>query len=124
MLTKEDKIRTFEAYIASERFGRDTWTTIHIFGSNVVHGIKVLQLLFVLIGRLDRNSVDISNILKDDVIRIKQQIYLEIILKLVTLIESTLVLVAPPRERICQGNPKHDLLRHQLCQRYSQKICK
>jgi hypothetical protein len=93
LLSTDGKARTFKTYIDSEKFGKATWTTIHIFGNNVVQGIDIIKLLFVLIDRIDRNDIRITNASEDHLQRIKQQIYLEIILKLETLIEATLVLL-------------------------------
>jgi hypothetical protein len=47
-----------------------------------------------LLDKLDRNEIRISDYPEDYPVIIKQQIYLEVVLRLETLIESTLVLVA------------------------------
>jgi hypothetical protein len=74
MLSKEEKARTFKKYIDSERFGKATWTTIHIFGNNVVQGIDIIKLLFVLIDRIDRKDIKIVASSEGYLQRIKQQI--------------------------------------------------
>jgi hypothetical protein len=79
-------------FINSNKFGIDTWTTIYLFDLNARNIILSIELYGVLIEKLDKDHL-LGNYTTEDVIRIKQQIVLDVILKIQILIESSLVLI-------------------------------
>ena len=80
------------SFINGKKFGIDTWTTIYHFGLNVLNIISSIELYGILIEKLDKNNL-VSTHNAEDIIRIKQQIVLDVIMKTQILIESTLVLI-------------------------------
>jgi len=80
------------SFINSDKFGVDTWMTLSYFAQNSQDIISTIELYGTLIERLEE-----YNLLKSynarDVIRLKQQIVLDVILKTQILIESTMVLI-------------------------------
>lgn len=87
-------MNNYYSFIKSNKFGEDTWRTLHLFGYNITLSINTIELYLVLIKRLDEGDIDISSIPKDNQIRIRQHIYLDMIMKVEILIESTIVLIA------------------------------
>ncbi len=80
------------SFINSDKFGVDTWMTLTYFAQNSHDIMSTIELYGILIERLEK-----YNLLKSynarDVIRLKQQIVLDVILKTQILIESTMVLI-------------------------------
>ena len=80
------------SFIGSEKFGMDAWTTLYHFGLNTQNIILTIELYGVLIEKLDTDNL-LANHNIDDMVRIKQHIVLDVIMKTQILIESTLVLI-------------------------------
>jgi hypothetical protein len=93
MLTRDQKLERYESFIRSKKFGEDTLRTVHLFGFNVVHSMNTIELYFVLIKRLNEGDIKMSNATKGDQVRVMQHVYLDMIMKIEILIESTLVLI-------------------------------
>jgi hypothetical protein len=80
MLTRDEKYTQCESYIKSDRFGLDTWMIIERLRINFSNMIATMELY--------------QNMVKCDMhIQVKQHIMLDIIVKIMILIETTLVLV-------------------------------
>ena len=92
MLQRDQKLKQFESFINSKNFGADTWRTLHLLAHNISHSINTLELYFVAIKRLNEGDIKMSNATKFDQLRVVQHVYLDMIMKLEILIESTLVL--------------------------------
>ena len=80
------------SFVGSEKFGMDTWTTLYHFGLNTQNIILTIELYGVLIEKLDTDNL-LTNYNIDDMVRIKQHIILDVIMKTQILIESTFVLI-------------------------------
>jgi hypothetical protein len=80
------------SFINSSKFGADAWVTITNFAENAHNIILTIELYGILIEKLEKDNL-LKNHKIGDVIRIKQQIVLDAILKTQILIESTLVLI-------------------------------
>jgi hypothetical protein len=80
------------SFINSNKFGMDAWMTIAYFAQNVHNIISTIELYGILIEKLERDILP-RNYNAADVIRLKQQIVLDVILKTQILIESTFVLI-------------------------------
>ena len=80
MLTRDEKYTQCESYIKSDRFGLETWMIIESFWINFSNIIATMELY--------------ENMVKCEMhIQVKQHIMLDIIVKIMILIETTLVLV-------------------------------
>jgi hypothetical protein len=91
MLTIGEKRNGYQSFIRSDKFGTNTWTTIQLFQLNRHNILLTVHLYGVLIKRLDEGDIP-HNLPKAEVVRVKQHIFLDIIMKIEILIESTLVL--------------------------------
>ena len=80
------------SFINSNKFGVDAWITITFFAQNIHNIISTIELYGILIEKLEKDNL-LKNYNAGDVIRLKQQIVLDVILKTQILIESTLVLI-------------------------------
>lgn len=79
-------------FINSNEFGIDAWITITFFAQNAHNIISTIELYGNLIEKLEKDNL-LKNYDAGGVIRLKQQIVLDVILKTQILIESTLVLI-------------------------------
>ncbi|MDF2736926.1 MAG: hypothetical protein K0S93_782 [Nitrososphaeraceae archaeon] len=92
MLSKENKIKNYEDFIKSDKFGIDSWKTLLMFKTNSTHILTTLTLYEILIKRLNEGKIDFTADSMTKTI-INQFIYLDVISKLEILIESSLVLI-------------------------------
>ena len=91
MSTEERKRKALD-FISSSKFGIDTFRTIFLFRLNANTIISTVELYGHLIDKLETYGLLIDPD-KIEIIRIKQQITLDSIMKIEILIESLLVLV-------------------------------
>lgn len=90
MLTRKDKIDNFQSFIKSKNFGIDTYKTIYLFNQNALFSVQTVNLYGLLLKKLDK---DIPNSFSDNqLVRIKQMVILDVLMKMEILIESTLAL--------------------------------
>jgi hypothetical protein len=92
MLTLEEKNRQFMSFIKSEKFGLDTWTTLVLLNQNSHNILLTIQLYGIIVKRLDDGDIP-NNFRSIDSVRIKQHIYMDVIMKIQILIETLLVLI-------------------------------
>lgn len=91
MLTRKDKIDNFQSFIKSKNFGIDTYKTIYLFNQNALFSVQTVNLYGLLLKKLDK---DIPNSFSDNqLVRIKQMVILDVLMKMEILIESTLALI-------------------------------
>src|SRR6266540_1966434 len=101
MITREEKRSTCQSFIKSSNFGLDTWMIIHQFLTNaetMLYVIKVYQDSMKNLGEIET----IGDLGQQNILRIKQNIILDIAIKLVILIEVMLVFV----DALSTGNYK------------------
>lgn len=82
-----------EEYIDSPTFGRDTWVTITAFKENVNNVIVTMQLYRDLLSYLDQGFLPAQFPQQQQMLRIKQHIVLDLILKAQIIVESSLVFI-------------------------------
>jgi hypothetical protein len=92
MLTLEEKNQQFMSFIKSEKFGLDTWTSLVLFNQNSHNILLTIQLYGIIIKRLDEGDIP-NNFTSIESVRIKQHIYMDVIMKIQILIETLLVLI-------------------------------
>ena len=90
MLTRDQKIQNANSFIRKS-FGIDTYETINRFNINTHYSFLSIRLYGILIKRLDKGDIP-NNLSKQDLLCVKQNIILDVIMKTEILIESTLVL--------------------------------
>jgi hypothetical protein len=91
LLTLQERKDNWKNYIKSPRFGIDTWRTLFIFQSNF-ESIKNTITLYLLLekGIVDGKLPSLNSL---NILRVKQNIYVDITSKLSILIETTIVLI-------------------------------
>jgi hypothetical protein len=79
--------------MASDKFGLDTWVTMTAFIENIRNVISTMRLYYDLINKLDQEFL--SRVLPDQqmLLRIKQHIVLDLILKAEIIVESSLIFI-------------------------------
>jgi hypothetical protein len=96
-LTPEEKVANFDSFISGPNFGGPAWQTIYLFNYNLLHMINLVELHFVLLDRMDNpdpnKRIDLSNLDPMRIVTLKQITYLDILSKIQSLIESTLIFV-------------------------------
>jgi hypothetical protein len=92
MLSREEKIKNFDNFLRSKKFGIDTLMTIYLFRNNTQYILSTLKLYQSLITQSDDGYIS-NNISQMDKVVVKQFILLDVIMKLEILIESTLILI-------------------------------
>lgn len=92
MLTRKDKKDKFQSFIKSEHFGIDTFRTIYLFNQNALYCVQTIDLYGLLIKKLDNKDIP-NNFKESHLVRIKQIVILDVLMKMEILIESTLALI-------------------------------
>lgn len=90
-MTKEEKIRQCLSFIEGENFGKDTWRIISSYEYNSGIFLKNIKYYQELVENLKQ-----SNVLEhpeDLIVSIEQHIILDVIMRLVILIEVLIILV-------------------------------
>jgi hypothetical protein len=90
MMTPDQRRANCESYIDSDEFGRDTWVTLTVFNENVNNVIVMMRLYHDLLRYLDQGFLP-ANLPQQPMLRIKQHIVLDLILKAQIIVESSLV---------------------------------
>ena len=90
VMTPEERRANCESYIDSDEFGRDTWVTLTVFNENVNNVIVTMRLYYDLLRYLDQGFLP-ANLPQQPMLRIKQHIVLDLILKVQIIVESSLV---------------------------------
>lgn len=90
-MTPEERRANCEEFINSPAFGRDTWITITAFNENVNNTIVTMHLCNDLLRYLDQGFLPSQFQQQQQMLRIKQHIVLDLILKAQTIVESSLV---------------------------------
>jgi hypothetical protein len=92
MLTRKEKIDNLQSFIESEHFGIETYKTIYLFNQNAhILGLSI-DLYGHLVEKLDAKDFSIS-LTNDVLVRVKQVIILDVIMKVQILIEASLALI-------------------------------
>jgi hypothetical protein len=86
---KQHRNRNFQNFIKSNKFGQHTWTTLFTYRMNCKIVIKTIELY----SNLLQQKLSTTKHSSVDILRIKQQLYLDTISKISILIESFLVLI-------------------------------
>jgi hypothetical protein len=92
MLTEKERKAQCEAFIKSNKFGLDTWVTIRAFDENVKNMILTINLYDKLIKKID-DGLFSDEFPPAQILRIKQHIVLDMILKTEIIIESSLIFI-------------------------------
>ena len=89
MLNKQQKINRYQNFVKSNTFGQHTYTTLFTFRKNCDYVFETN----ILYSKLTQQNFSNSEYSTLDILRIKQQIHLDIISKISVLTESFFVLV-------------------------------
>jgi len=92
MITREEKRAKCESFIKSNNFGLDTWMIIHHFLTNANIVLYTIKLYHDSVKNVDKSEI-VGNLGQQNLLRIKQHVILDMVIKLVILIEIILVLV-------------------------------
>jgi hypothetical protein len=98
MLTRQYKIDHALDFINSSKFGNDTYKTITLFNLNLHYALLSIKLNGIVQKRLDDGDIQ-STLSGDDILKVKQTMTLDVIMKIEILIESTLILI----DALCRG---------------------
>jgi hypothetical protein len=90
MLSEAERKAKCKSFIESSKFGLDTWITIHALDENVKNMIMTITVYRKLIKKLDEGLFSIE-FPPAQMLRIKQHIVLDMILKTEIIIESSLI---------------------------------
>jgi len=102
VMTPEERRANCKSYINGEKFGYDTWLTLTVFKQNVKNVEDTIYIYYSLLKRLDADEQFLNKQLLDkeinklpdqEMLRIKQLIVLDMILKAVIIVESSLVFI-------------------------------
>jgi len=93
MLTEEERKAQCSAFIESNKFGLDTWFTIRVFDENVKNMVLTIALYDKLVKKLDEGLFLNAIPPAEQMLRIKQHIMLDMILKTEIIIESSLIFI-------------------------------
>jgi hypothetical protein len=92
MLTEAERKAKCKSYIESNKFGLDTWITIHALDENVRNMIMTITLYSELMKKLD-DGLFSNKFSPMQMLRIKQHIVLDMILKTEINMESSLIFI-------------------------------
>jgi hypothetical protein len=90
MSSEAERKAKCKSFIESSKFGLDTWITIHALDENVKNMIMTITVYRKLIKKLDEGLFSIE-FPPAQMLRIKQHIVLDMILKTEIIIESSLI---------------------------------
>lgn len=90
MLSEAERKAKCKSFIESSKFGLDTWITIHALDENVKNMIMTITVYRKLIKKLDEGLFS-NEFPPAQMLRIKQHIVLDMILKTEIIIESSLI---------------------------------
>lgn len=93
MLTKEEKLKLREDYLNSDKFGIVTYYFLFSFRNNTIGFLHAIKFLDVLISKIDDKNFFDHNLSNKDIVRTQQFIMLDIITRVISIIEGLLVLV-------------------------------
>lgn len=99
-LSPQEKKDKSYSFVNSEKFGMATYATLHLFKTNINYALETTKFYWKVIDDIDQYVK--ADTPKQMRIRSQQHIALDIIIRVQTLIESTLVLV----EALSQGYDK------------------
>jgi len=99
-LSPQEKKDKSYSFVNSEKFGMATYATLHLFKTNINYALETTKFYWKVIDDIDQYVK--AEATKQTRLRYQQHIALDIIIKVQTLIESTLVLV----EALSQGYDK------------------
>ncbi len=99
-LSPQEKRSKCDSFVNSEKFGMPTYATLHLFKTNINYVLETTKFYWKVIDDIDQYVK--AEATKQTKLRYQQHIALDIIIKVQTLIESTLVLV----EALSQGYDK------------------
>jgi len=94
MLTRQYKIDHALDFINSPNFGNDTFKTINLFNLNLHYALLSIDLNGIVRKKLDDGDIQ-STLSGDDLLKVKQTMTLDVIMKIEILIERTLILIDP-----------------------------
>jgi len=92
MLTEKEKLAQRDSFIVSS-FGIDTFHTLFMFKQNSLGTLSTIGFIGQLIEKIADKNIFPTNLSEEQIIQIKQYLILDIISKLLTIIEGLLVLV-------------------------------
>ena len=92
MLTETERKAKCKSFIEGDKFGLDTWVTIHALDENVKNMIMTITLYSKLIKKLDE-GLFFNEFPPAQMLRIKQHVVLDMILKTEIIIESSLIFI-------------------------------
>ena len=88
----DKKQQDFLTFLSND-FGMDAWMTIHNFYTNSINIINTIEIYGITLDKLNTETNSfLINPTENDIVKIKQQVILDIIMKTLILIESLLVL--------------------------------
>lgn len=92
MLTEKEKLGKRNDFVSSEDFGIDTLSTLFIFRQNAIDMLNTIGFMGDFIQKMDDKEIFPSSLGESQIIHIKQHLTLDVISKLLMIIEGLFVL--------------------------------
>jgi len=90
-MNKEEKIRQYRDFISSEKFTKDSYGVLMVFRENTHRMINLAELHVIVLKRVESGDIR-HNFPEPIILRIKQLILVDVLSKIMTMIENLLVL--------------------------------
>jgi len=93
MLSEKEKLEQRNDFVKSEKFGLDTLSTLFIFRQNSIDTLNTIGFMGDFIQKMDDRKIFPSNLSESQIIHIKQHLTLDVISKLLVIMEGLFVLM-------------------------------